>query len=74
MFLHLSVILSMGVCPSACWDAHTPPGPEADTPPRNRHPPGPDPGPEADPPPPPPREQCMLEDTGNKWVVRILLE
>ena len=34
----LSVILSRGLCPSACWDAHTaphptPPGPEADPPP-----------------------------------------
>ena len=44
MFLHLSVILSMGgVCPSACWD--TPPDrhPQADTPsgqtpPLGRHP------------------------------------
>ena len=76
----LSVIMfTGGVCPSACWDAH-PPGPETGTllPP---------PGPEADPSHdqrqaphqtigrhPPPRERCMLGDTGNKRAVRILLE
>ena len=64
----LSVCPQRGVCPSACCDAHTP-GPEAGTPPR----------PEAGSPQnqrqaPPPREQCMLRDTGNKRAVRILLE
>ena len=69
MFLHVSVILSTG------WGSapvhagmHTPPGPEADTPPqvRGRHPPKDQRQ--------TPREQCMLGDTGNKRAVRILLE
>ena len=38
MFLHLSVILSMGgVCSSACWDTHTQ-TPPRQTPPLGRHP------------------------------------
>ena len=45
------------------WEADTPPGkqtlPEADTPSGSRH---------------SPPAQCMLGDTGNKRVVRILLE
>ena len=71
--LHVSVILfTGGVCPIACWDTH-PPGPEAATPPPGtRHPPW-------DQRQAPPRTrhplvQCMLEDTGNKRAVRILLE
>ena len=65
-----------GVCPNACWDIHTP-LPGAD-PPGSRQPP-------LEQTNPPPRadtllgvdtlpEQCMLGDTGNKRVVRILLE
>ena len=47
---------------------------------RGRHPPHPldrrqtPPGSEANPPAPPPHQQCMLGDTGNKRAVRILLE
>ena len=81
MFLHLSVILSMGggVCPSACWDTHrqTPPGqtPPGQTPP-GQIPPGRHATPGLTPPmgrhPP---AQCML---GYTWLllrtVRILLE
>ena len=48
-----------GVCPSACWDTHPLPGPEADTPP----------GPEAD---TPLSSACW--DTVTKRAVRILLE
>ena len=53
------------------WEADTPPGKqthpqEADTP-RSRHPLGKQTQ-------PPPSAQCMLGDTGNKRVVRILLE
>ena len=32
------------------------------------------PGPGTQVPPPPPREQCMLGDTGDKWAVRTILE
>ena len=63
-FLHVSVILfSGGLCLSACCD--TPPTgsrhPPEQTPPREQT-------------PPPEQWQCMLGDTGNKRVVRILLE
>ena len=65
--------------------ADTPPGPEAGTPPntppgtRGRHPPGADNPPQTRGRPPPPGSrhapvQCMLGDTGNMRVVRILLE
>ena len=82
MFLHMSVILFMGGRGglSHCMLGYTPPlGPEAGTP-QTRHPPV------ADTPRPgtPPRTrhplaaappaQCMLGDTANKRVVRILLE
>ena len=75
-----------GVCPIACWDTSRWTGgrypPRSRPLPRNR-PPGADPpGPEAGshPPPPPradppvPTAQRMLENTGNKRAVRILLE
>ena len=65
MFLHVSVILfTGGFCPIACWD--TPLGPDPSQPGTPR----------ADTPweQTPHRVQCMLGDTGNKRVVRILLE
>ena len=84
--LHLSVILfTRGVSASVHAGIHTPweqthstgadtprsRHPWEQTPPRSRHPPGADtPLPGADQPP----VQCMLGDTGNKQVVRILLE
>ena len=87
MFFQASVILlTGGVCLSACWDTTHPPEQTpplgADTlleqtlPPRSRHPPRADP-PSRHPPRgryPPPREQSMLGDTVNARAVRILLE
>ena len=64
MFLYVSLILFTGGPP---WDQA--PSPGAD-PPGSSHPLGPGipPGPGT------PQDQCMLGDTGNKQVVRILLE
>ena len=82
MFLQASVILlTGGVCLSACWDTTTTP-PLKQTPPRRAYTPhGADIPPGADPPdqappsweqtPPP---QSMLGDTVNARAVRILLE
>ena len=51
------------------WSRHSPFG--SRPPPGSRHPPGADPPPRSRHPPP---AQCMLGDTCNKRVVRILLE
>ena len=71
MFLQASVILlTGGVCLSACWDT-TPPGRR---PPRSRHPPREETPREQTPPRPDPPPGSRLRDTVNERPVRILLE
>ena len=81
IFLHVSVILftGWGDLPH-CMLEYTPPDQRQTPPrgrhtPRTRHPPGADTPPGVDPPEQTPLPaQCMLGDTANKQVVRILLE